>query len=838
MDKNNRNNIFYIRYALTVIGMLILVASVFVLVSITRSDTDEYELQEPSMVSHRVLFLCAYNSLYFTYDDQIEGLKEGLYPNGIDFDVVYMDSKNYDTESDKKVFHDYLKERLKKDRGYEAIILGDDDALSFALEYQDELFSGYPMVFFGINDASAAIEAAKNPMITGFYEKDYLRDCIEQAVATMPDRKKFVALHDDSAAGKADAEIFYSYDQKYPDYSFTDINTEQLTEEELIEKLKSLPEDSVLFYMTCYSGINGTTKSMQDRTATIVRYADVPIIRNYSGGRNEGVLGGTYMDFTVQCRDAAIIVYNVLEKKTDISEYPLDTDTPSKTVYNYRLMQKYNINEKLLPANAEIINRPFNFFEYYKDIIPTMLMIVGALILLIISDRLTLVQQRKDYEQLRRSRDEIRASQKKLRYQAEHDDLTGILNRRAIVDAMNKAVRSDQEYSVMMVDIDAFKEINENYGHSMSDYILKYLSDKLKEASDANRWLLGRYGGDEFIIMVPDESLDVDSRQTKLVLDVFRRPITAGEDTIILSASMGIANSEGTGYPEQHIINAEIAMYEAKEHGKNNAFVYADEMQIKVREENKLKARIIEAFEDDDFYMLYQPKVHTKTGKIIGFEALVRIRDFEQGPDVFVPLIEKNGWVIRLGRLITEMVLKQLSEWQKAGKELLPVSINFSSKQVNDIGYIDFLKELLFKYDIPARYLEIEITEGLLIEQSLQTKKLFDEFKHLGIRLLMDDFGTGYSSLGYLIYVPIDEIKLDKSLVDAYLVPGKDEFIGDVIKLVHDIKKDIIIEGVEEEWQFTKLREFEADAVQGFFFSKPLEPDAAIDFEVDKGVFL
>lgn len=137
---------------------------------------------------------------------------------------------------------------------------------------------------------------------------------------------------------------------------------------------------------------------------------------------------------------------------------------------------------------------------------------------------------------------------------------------------------------------------------------------------------------------------------------------------------------------------------------------------------------------------------------------------------------------------------------------------------------------LMDQYDISHKFIQIEITESLLIEQNIQTQKLFDEFKDMGFRILMDDFGTGYSSLGYLIYIPIDEIKLDKSLVDAYLVPGKDNFIGDVIKLVHDINKTIIIEGVEEKWQYERLREFKADAVQGYYFSKPLEADEAIKF--------
>lgn len=816
------------------IGVLFLLASIYGLVRIARTDDISYSVQRPTMVNHRVLFLCSYNSLYFTYDDQVTGLKEAFYPEGIEFDVVYMDTKNYGSDQDILDFHDFLKERLKKDRGYEAVVLGDDDAVKFGLKYQDEFFKDLPMVFFGVNDANFAAMAAGQPNITGFYEKDYLKDCIEMAVDLFPDRKEFVAVHDNSAAGSADSAIFYSYDKKYPDIKFRDINTAEHTQDEFIEELKALDKDNtVLFYMTCYSDKFGNTYSMLNRTNTIVMYADVPILRNYSGGREQGVLGGTYMDFKVQSRDAALIILDILEHGADISMMPVDYDTPSKTEFNYALMKKYGITEKMLPAATEYVNKPVNLLEYYKDIIPIVLLIIIALIILIVTSNMAVNQQKLDNEQLIRSKEDLEKSRNKLKYQAEHDELSNLLNRRTIVETLGRKIKSSDIYSVMMVDIDGFKDINENYGHSMADYIIKYLSKELSEMAKEKNWLVGRYGGDEFIILMQNTTLDATSKEVQAVLEVYRKPIMVGEETINLSASVGISNSDGSSLPEQHIINAEIAMYEAKERGRNSAFVYADEMQIRLREESRLKNLVLDAFDRNQFYMLYQPKIETGTGKVIGFEALVRAETIAEGPGVFIPVIEKNGWVIRLGRIITEMVVKQLAVWKKQGKSLLPVSINFSSKQVNDVEYVRFLENLLREYDIPSRYLQIEITESLLLEKNIQTDMLFKSLKELGIKILMDDFGTGYSSLGYLIYVPVDEIKLDKSLVDNYLVPEKDSFIGDVIKLVHDINKTIIIEGVEEEWQYKRLCEFKADAVQGYYFSKPLDPESAIAFNTE-----
>lgn len=834
MERDRKKRLFYIRYTLSILGVLLLLASIYELIRISHSDELSSSVQRPAMVSHRVLFLCSYNPLYFTYNDQIEGLKETLYPNGIEFDVVYMDTKNYGTDHDIQVFHDFLKDRLQKDKGYEAVILGDDDAVKFAIKYQEELFKGLPMVFFGVNDEEFAKEAAQNPMITGFYEKDYLKDCLTLAVNLFPERKEIVALHDNSAAGIADAEIFYSFSQVYKDYKFRDINSAKLTQDELIEALKGLSkDDAVLVYMTSYTDKFGNTYSMLDRTNTVVMYADVPILRNYSGGREQGVLGGIYMDFKIQSRDAALVVIDVLENGTDISDYQLDLDTPSKSQFSYPLMEKYGISKKVLPVTTEYIDEPENPWVRFKDILPAAILIITALLILIVTSNMAVSQQRMDNEQLKRSKEELEKSRNKLKYQAEHDELSDLLNRRAIVETLSRKVKSSDKYAIMMVDIDGFKYVNENYGHSMADYIIKHLSKELKDMSQKDNWLTGRYGGDEFIIMVPGKNLDTDSEEVTKILEAFRKPIVVGEETIILSASIGVSNSNGASLPEQHIINAEIAMYEAKNIGRNTVFIYADEMQLRLREESRLKNLIIEAFDRDQFYMLYQPKVETATNKVIGFEALVRAETIQEGPGVFIPMIEKNGWITRLGRIVTEKVVKQLAVWKAQGKELVPVSINFSSKQVNDIGYVAFLTDLLKEYDIPAQYIEIEITESLLLEKNMQTDRLFEELKALGTRILMDDFGTGYSSLGYLIYVPVDVIKLDKSLVDNYLVPEKESFIGDVIKLVHDINKTIIIEGVEEEWQVKRLYEFQADAVQGYYFSKPLDPESAIEFRVD-----
>ena len=826
-----RDYLFYLRYLFAAMGTICLIAAFGMLGQHMQENMTGLVPKIPSEVKHRVLFLCSYEPTYFTYDDQELGLKEGLYPDGIEFDVIYMNVKKFGTDEDKNKFYDYFKGRYSNSEEIEGVLIGDDDALKFALDHQKDLFDGLPMVFFGVNDLQFAQDACHNPMVTGFYEKDYLLETIQTAMDCLPDKRIFVALHDDTAAGIADMKIFYSFAEKYPDYIFMDVNSSKLSQEELINALRNLPKESVLFYMTCYNDKYGNYYSMLNRTRTVVNTVTVPIFRNYAGGRDSGVLGGTYMDFRVQTRNAAKIMSDILNDGADISAYPLSMDTPSKTVYNYPLLMEYGISLDVLPDDTEYIDKRGNFFDNYKSILPVAVLMILSMIFFIISMYVALKSEKRINDELRKSHLEIENTHLKLKYQAQHDDFLDVFNRRTIVEYLNENITMNQVYSIIMLDVDGFKDVNENYGHEAGDRILKTIADSLQSFCRTNNMTLGRYGGDEFLIFCPGERLNENSKKIIDLKKLFSQFFSSNGINVALSASIGISNSDGLTYPEQHIINAEIAMYEAKERGRGMVFVYADEMKQKVSTEENIKTKFIKAIEENGFCVKYQPKISVKTKELVGFEALVRMKDGSYEPNLFIPVVEKSGWIARLGRNVTFMVIKQLSEWKAQGKKLYPVSINFSSKQIHDIGYVSYVRELLDMYDIDPRYLEIEVTESLLLENSVQTDELFNDLKKMGIKLLLDDFGTGYSSLAYLIYVPVDEIKLDKSIVDAYLIDGKESFIEDVIKLAHDMGKKITIEGVEYEWQYEKLRTYEADTIQGFYFSQPLDPDDSLLFK-------
>lgn len=368
------------------------------------------------------------------------------------------------------------------------------------------------------------------------------------------------------------------------------------------------------------------------------------------------------------------------------------------------------------------------------------------------------------------------------------------------------------------------------YGHEFADEILKTAADRLKSLDfGEKRWLLARYGGDQFMILL-EELLTETHPYLKMIREAFDKPFMQDNVELKLTVCIGVSISEGVRSVEDQINSAEEAMFAAKLQGLNKTFFYSREMQENEAEEKRICIKITEALDHDGFYMVYQPKVDVKSLTLCGFEALIRMKEAGIGPAKFIPIAEKKGWIWKIGRISTELVVRQLAEWRDEGHTLHPVSINYSSNQLSDEGYVDFLEELLKKYDIDPQYIEIEITEGVLLKQTVQANELFRRFMELGIRLLMDDFGTGYSSLGYLTYIPIDVVKLDKSLVDNYLVEGKAGFIDDVIRLLHDLKKEMTIEGVEEKWQYLCLKDFGADTIQGYYFSKPLPAEDAIIF--------
>ena len=430
-------------------------------------------------------------------------------------------------------------------------------------------------------------------------------------------------------------------------------------------------------------------------------------------------------------------------------------------------------------------------------------------------------------------KDSLERQKAKLQYTAEHDEYLDVFNRRAMMKRIEELPEEDG-YALILANLNGFKGINETYGHPEGDKILIQISDYLNRKTAAYGGSVARLKNDEFLILYPGKALTEQSPEVLAVVEAVESPVKAGDDWFHMTARIGIVNSEQTvgvsPSPAKNLEYAEMAMRSEKAFERTAVLLYGEDLKAQAEEERRTKESLLEAFENDGFYMLYQPQVDLRTNRIHGFEALVRRKELSMYPSKFIPVAEKNGLIWKIGRVTTELVIRQLAAWRDAGRTLYPVSVNFSSMQMSDEGYLAFLRELLERYRIPPELVEMEITESIFVGKTDQAINLFAQFKEMGMTLLMDDFGTGYSSLGYLTYIPVDIVKLDKSIVDTYLVPGKDHFIRNIIRLVHGLGKKLIIEGVEHLDQAERLKALGGDIIQGYCYSRPIPADEAIAF--------
>lgn len=461
---------------------------------------------------------------------------------------------------------------------------------------------------------------------------------------------------------------------------------------------------------------------------------------------------------------------------------------------------------------------------------------------------------------MRRKDLEIIDAQENLLWSYEHDAVTGLINRRGAIRRLKAALVSSGPYTMVFVGIDNFHTINESYGHDMGDRVMVETGKRLLEFAKevpAQRTVY-RYGMGLFLLVCEGALYTSESAEVHQVVRIAQTPLSlaggtvpAGNakddvpsaDALYLHASIGIATSSGSDDPEQVIRNCHMALDRAREGEGRGIYVYSNELLQQMSRSNEVQELLEQAVENELFYMVYQPQVNLDDRTVSGYEALVRMQDGSVSPGEFIPLAESSGLILRIGRITTKLVVQQLAAWRDEGMELRPVSINYSSMQMADTGYIDYLFELLDEYDIAPSLIEIEITERLVMRHEKETSAFFGRLQQAGIKILMDDFGTGYSSLNYLAYIPVDVIKFDKSIVDAFLVPETDpssdradsrgnEFVHNLVRMSHGLGKTIIAEGVEELWQAELLTGFGADAIQGYCFSRPLPANEVPSYRV------
>jgi len=421
-----------------------------------------------------------------------------------------------------------------------------------------------------------------------------------------------------------------------------------------------------------------------------------------------------------------------------------------------------------------------------------------------------------------------------IRHQAFHDALTGLPNRMLFKDRLAleiaRAKRNKQMLAVLFLDLDRFKLVNDTLGHDMGDQMLKIIARRLVGYVREDD-TVARLGGDEFTVLLP-EILQAENavKVARKILRAIREPVHIGVHELYISTSIGIALYPNDGEDAESLLkNADTAMYRAKENGKNNYQLYTAAMNAKAFERLAMENGLRRALDRNEFVVYYQPKVNMNTGKIIGMEALVRWQIPGRGlilPGDFIPLAEDTGLIVPIGEWVLRTACAQNKTWQDAGLPPLRVAVNLSARQFQLQNLVEVVSRILRETGLEPRWLELEITESVAMQNAEYTVKMLHELKDMGIQLAIDDFGTGYSSLNYLKRFPISKLKIDKSFVSEIGTEQDNEAIAStVIVLGQSLKLGVVAEGVETKAQYDFLRQHQCDEMQGYLFGKPVPPD-------------
>lgn len=441
------------------------------------------------------------------------------------------------------------------------------------------------------------------------------------------------------------------------------------------------------------------------------------------------------------------------------------------------------------------------------------------------------------------------ADQMQLEKMAMFDGLTGLPNRSMMVFQIDKHLaslnRSNKALALMFLDLDDFKKINDSHGHSVGDALLKRVSRRISEQLRESD-IAARFGGDEYAILLTDiDNIDDVNVVAEKVLKAFKEEITVKQHTFFVTVSIGVAiTQDGDITAAELLRHADIAMYEAKVVSDSTYRIYDAAMNLKLQRRVELEDEARTALQNDQFYLALQPKIEMESGRLVGFESLIRWNHPSKGaisPAEFIPILEKSTLMGKLDYWVIARSMSILSQLSLEGFSNLTLAINVSASQFVDTNIVDYLRQQLRHFNLKAHQIELELTETALVHDLTRACEVMSEIRELGCKIAIDDFGTGYSSLSYLKALPADAVKIDRSFVSGMLDDHSDRnIVYSTISMVRSLDIEVVAEGVETASQFDLLCEFGCHVGQGYFISRPIvEGDlwSALETQCEQGIW-
>ena len=423
-----------------------------------------------------------------------------------------------------------------------------------------------------------------------------------------------------------------------------------------------------------------------------------------------------------------------------------------------------------------------------------------------------------------------RAMALQMTHSAEHDFLTGLPNRMLLNDRISQAIvlasRHNKHVAILFLDLDGFKHINDSLGHPVGDKLLQSIATRLVDCVRASD-TVSRQGGDEFVVLLSEVELSEDAAITaRRMLLAVSRPHSIDQHDLHITTSIGVSVYPEDGLDAETLIkNADTAMYQAKESGRQSFQFFKPAMNARAVERQSIEESLRRALERQEFVLYYQPKVDLTTGAITGAEALIRWNHPTRGlipPMDFIPIAEDCGLILSIGAWALREACAQSRVWTKAGLPDVTMAVNVSAIEFRDKNFLNRLFEVISETGLDPRLLELELTESVLMKHATSTAVILQTLREAGIRLAVDDFGTGYSSLSYLRKFPVDAVKIDQSFIRQISADDDTTIVKAVIGMARGLKLQVIAEGVETPEELAFLRAYRCDEAQGYYFSRPV----------------
>ena len=829
------------RVALLIIVMMALIVSQF---------EYSYSLSQSKVEQEKhILVLNSYHRGFKWTDDTVTSFLETLESLSPEhkyaFYIEYLDWKKYPTQ--KNIENMYANLRYKYgSKPIDLIVATDDKALELAIDYRQEQLKNIPIVFTGVSQDSFKLLSNDEENITGVIENIDLEPTIQIAKLLKPDFNKIYTIHDFTESGIAmNKEV--SSTVKSIDASLNCIALPPMAVDDIIASVKELPSDSIVLITTFYRDAQGLIVENSEFASLISKYSNVPVFSLYDFYLGYGVIGGAVLQGSKQGELAAKLANDYFDDKELKSLTPV-VDPKTEVIVDYNEITKYKVDINKLPKDTVILNKPLSFKESNPEAYYLVMTVIFLLILLVLSliyytRRLirTKRQLESQNEELHDLYEQIYNSEEELKKLVYFDSLTKLPNRIALTNDIQEHVKQQESITaaLMIIDIDNFKYINDTLGHHFGDeFLIEIAKIFLNLSSQSIR--VYRIGGDEFAFLVTASMPQIEMAAQE-IMNCFHKPIYMDKIKIHTTLSMGIAVYPFAGKTVQQLLkNSDIAMYEAKQRGKERYVFFDDVMNYRIIEKTKIENNLQFALDNKEFMLYFQPQYKTSNDKISGFEALIRWKSRELGmvpPNDFIKIAEESQKIVAIGKWVFVNSCDFASKLIKRGYKDIKVSVNISIVQLIQDDFTDFILATIESKNLDFKLIELEITETVLIRSVQEAYTKLETLRSKGVSISLDDFGTGYSSLSYLQNLPITTLKMDRAFVEDITKNTITENLASfIISMAHKLNLEVIAEGVETKLQLDTLKKYNCDKVQGYYYSKPVPEEQAFLLLENKGV--